>query len=130
MKEEINTGSYWSFIEEYYPNYDSSDDICESNDFSLWVEGERESELDDKVVELLIKNEVKVFETALRNYIKIKRGYDMKLKKLFIDIAIQHESCEEIMSALRSLESNKEITASDYDYILKNFDKWLDEEGL
>ena len=54
----------------------------------------------------------------------------MKLKKLFISIANQHESCEEIMSALRSLESNKEITSSDYDYILKKFDKWLNEEGL
>jgi hypothetical protein len=52
------------------------------------------------------------------------------MKKLFIDIASQYESCEEIMSALRSLESNKEITSSDYDYILKNFDKWLDEESL
>lgn len=52
------------------------------------------------------------------------------MKNRFISIASQCKSCEEIISALLSLESNKEITASEYDYILKNFDKWLDEEGL
>jgi hypothetical protein len=57
MKEEINTGSYWGFIEENYPNYDSSDEICRSNDFSLWIEGERESGLEDDAIEYLIKNE-------------------------------------------------------------------------
>lgn len=52
------------------------------------------------------------------------------LKKLFIDIAKENETCEEIIDCLRSLNSCKEITQSDYDYILKNFDKWLGEEHL
>lgn len=121
MKEEINTGSYWGFIEENYPNYDSSDEICKSNDFSLWIEGERESGADDDVIECLIKNEVEVFEKALRNYIKIKRGYDYKLRKMIGELYEEYDTCEEIIDALRSLESNKEITKEEYDFILEHY---------
>lgn len=73
--EEINTGSYWSFIEKYYPKYDSSEAICESNDFSLWIEGERDFNYNEDEIEDLIENEVNIFETSLREYIKEKRGY-------------------------------------------------------
>lgn len=121
MKEEINTGSYWSFIEEYHPNYDSSDEICKSNDFSLWIEGERESGADDDVIEYLIKNEVEVFEKALRNYIKFKRGYDYKLRKLIDELYEEYDTCGEIIDALRSLESNKKITKEEYDFILEHY---------
>ena len=121
MKEEINTGSYWGFIEENYPNYDSSDEICRSNDFSLWIEGERESGLEDDAIECLIKNEVEVFEKALRNYIKFKIGYDCKLRKLIGELYEEYDTCEEIIDALRSLESNKEITKEEYDFILEHY---------
>lgn len=121
MKEEINTGSYWGFIEENYPNYDSSDEICRSNDFSLWIEGETEDGLDDDAIECLIKNEVEVFEKALRNYIKIKRGCDCKLRKLIGELYEEYDICEEIIDALRSLESNKEITKEEYDFILGHY---------
>lgn len=70
-----NTGTYWSFIEKYYTNYDSADEICESNDFSLWVEGERDFNYNENSIEEMIKNEVNVFEKALRQYVKEKRGY-------------------------------------------------------
>ena len=73
--EEVNTGSYWSFIEKYYTNYDSADEICESNDFSLWVEGERDFNYNENAIEEMIENEVSVFEQALRQYVKEKRGY-------------------------------------------------------
>lgn len=68
---EINTGSYWKFIEAYYPNYDSSDEICDSNDFSQWVEDERTEP--PMGLEDCIKNELAVFEKALRNYIKLRK---------------------------------------------------------
>lgn len=70
---EVNTGSYWAFIDAYYPNYDSSDEIAVSGDFSLWVEGERDEPPAD--IEQAIKNEVNIFEKALRNYIKRMKGY-------------------------------------------------------
>ena len=70
-----NTGTYWSFIEKYHTNYDSADEICESNDFSLWVEGERDFNYNENAIEEMIKNEVSVFEKALRQYVKEKRGY-------------------------------------------------------
>lgn len=70
---EINTGSYWAFIEAYYPNYDSADEIADSGDFSLWVEGERDNLPMD--LEDCIQNEVNIFEKALRNYIKQMKGY-------------------------------------------------------
>lgn len=123
MEEEINTGSYWSFIEENYPNYDSSDEICKSNDFSLWIEGEREDGdfTEDFVIEIHIQNELKVFEKALRNYIKIKRGYNSNLKDLIDELYEEYDTCGEIIDALRSLESNKEITKEEYDFILENY---------
>ncbi len=68
---EVNTGSYWKFIEAYYPNYDSSDEICDSNDFSLWLECERANP--PMGLENCIKNEVVIFEKALRNYIKLRK---------------------------------------------------------
>lgn len=71
---EINTGSYWDFIEAYHPLYDSADEIALSGDFSLWAENERDYLPDS--VENCVKNEVNIFEKALRNYIK-----QMKEKK-------------------------------------------------
>lgn len=72
-EDEVNTGTYWAFIEKYYPNYDSADEIALSGDFSLWVENERDYLPDS--VENCIKNEVSIFEKALRNYIKQMKGY-------------------------------------------------------
>lgn len=71
---EVNTGSYWKFIEVYYPNYDSSDEICDSNDFSRWVEDMRAEP--PMGLEDCIKNEVAVFEKALRNYIELRKEND------------------------------------------------------
>lgn len=72
-EDEVNTGTYWAFIEAYYPEYDSADEIALSGDFSLWAENERDYLPDS--VENCIKNEVSIFEKALRNYIKQKKGY-------------------------------------------------------
>ena len=66
---ENNTGSYWGFIEQNFPNYDSSDKINISNDFSLWIENARDELPDGLTIEELINNEVDIFRTSLIEYI-------------------------------------------------------------
>lgn len=73
--EDINTGTYWPFIEENYPNYDSSDEVALSNDFSLWIENERDTLPEGYTYEELIANEVEVFKTALEEYIRKQKSH-------------------------------------------------------
>ena len=49
----------------------------------------------------------------------------MKLEELLYDLFNSYEDYEDIINALRNLESEKEITGKEYNIILKNYDKWL-----
>lgn len=66
---ENNTGLYWEFIEQNFPNYTSSDKISISNDFSLWIENEKDELPEGWTIQELINNEVDIFRTALIEYI-------------------------------------------------------------
>lgn len=50
-----------------------------------------------------------------------------KLKDLLFDLFDSYENYEEIVTILRSMLSEKEITEQDYNIILENYDKWLKE---
>lgn len=49
-----------------------------------------------------------------------------ELKDIFKDISEQYETCEEIISSLRSLASCFEITKEEYNIIMENYEDWLD----
>lgn len=50
-----------------------------------------------------------------------------KTKKLMFNLFNEYDDCDEITNALRSLESEKEISEAEYDYILINWDRFLNE---
>lgn len=49
------------------------------------------------------------------------------LKEILFSLFSQYENVEDIIDALRSLNSCKEITDNDYDVIMENYEKWLQE---
>lgn len=53
-----------------------------------------------------------------------------ELKEIFIDIANKNEDYEDMISKIRSLQSNGDITEKQYDYLLKNWDKLLKKYNL
>jgi hypothetical protein len=76
----------WDFVEKYYPNYYSSDDITYNDDLHKLVD--REFEIGDGAYDLLIqkyggdinnpqilidiqKSDVEIYEKAIEGYIKI-----------------------------------------------------------
>lgn len=50
-----------------------------------------------------------------------------KLKETLFDLFKIYENVEDIIGALRSLNTSNEITKEEYDTILLNYDKWLKE---
>lgn len=48
-------------------------------------------------------------------------------KDLLFDLFESYEDYENIISALRSLNTENEITDDEYDYIISNYDELLDE---
>jgi len=53
-----------------------------------------------------------------------------KAIELFVDIAKENETCEDIIEELRSLLSFGAITDDEYDYILQEWDNILAENNL
>lgn len=82
LQNKNNTGLYWEFIEENFEGYDSSEKIALSNDFSLWLEGERDSLPEGLTVSELIDNEVEIFRDALVSYIRKQTGVGALIEKL------------------------------------------------
>lgn len=50
-----------------------------------------------------------------------------KIKDILIDLFKTYTECDDIIEALRSLETEKEITAEEYDYAIKHYDEILKE---
>ena len=51
-------------------------------------------------------------------------------REIFLEIAEQYETCEEMIDAFRSLQSCGELTEEEYNYINKEWDNMLAEFGL
>ena len=49
------------------------------------------------------------------------------LKEFVFEILEQYKNYEEIISCIRSYNSLGKITNKEYDYILKNYNKWVKE---
>lgn len=82
-KNNFGTTSDWDFIEMYYPNYYSCNDILLSDIFIRKLENEFVSESDEIFLklknirkELVILNE-KIWTKAIENYLKIKEHNDL-----------------------------------------------------
>jgi hypothetical protein len=73
----LENQNYWSFIEKYYPNYHSCNDILMSDILSRKLEGEFISKEDEKIIKdwnikvELLELEQKVFSKALESYLNI-----------------------------------------------------------
>lgn len=50
-----------------------------------------------------------------------------KIRDILIDLFKTYTECDDIIEALRSLETEKEITAEEYDYAIKHYDEILKE---
>lgn len=50
-----------------------------------------------------------------------------RLKEILFDLFNQYEDAEDIIEDLRSLNTCEEITDNEYDVIMKNYEKWLQE---
>lgn len=50
-----------------------------------------------------------------------------ELKNILEDLFNEYEFYEDIINALRSLNTENEITNEEYDYILTNYESWLNE---
>ena len=61
----------WDFVEKYYPNYSSSDQICRALDLLLKKETEELSSEEDIEITYILED---VFEQAIANFIKINGG--------------------------------------------------------
>ena len=76
------------------------------------------------------------FESEYNSLLSIKDRFDnMKLDKakaeaLFVDTAKQFEEYDDIKDKIRSLHSCGELTDSEYDYILENWDEFLVKHNL
>ena len=51
-------------------------------------------------------------------------------EKIFVEIAKQYETCEEMTEALRSLNSAGELSTEEYDYLNEEWDNLLAEYGF
>lgn len=79
MQVQKNNSSfeYWDFIEKYYPNYYSCDDVLLSDILTRKLDGQEISEEDAKYIdgwnvkEELLKLEKMLFGRALENYSEI-----------------------------------------------------------
>jgi len=60
-----NINSVWGFVEEYYPNYSSCDEILRNNDLTNAIE-----EGEEGLEEQLKESNAYVFEKAIEGYIK------------------------------------------------------------
>lgn len=49
------------------------------------------------------------------------------LKELLFDTFERHDTYEDIIDEIRSVHSCNDITDEEYNFILKNYDTWLDE---
>lgn len=61
----------WDFVEKYYPNYSSSDQICRALDLLLKKETEELSSEEDIEITYILED---VYEQAIANFIKINGG--------------------------------------------------------
>ena len=59
-----NTTTVWDFVEQYFPNYSSSDEILRNNDLTKALE-EGEEGLDEKLNE----SNAYIFEEAIKGFI-------------------------------------------------------------
>lgn len=53
-----------------------------------------------------------------------------KLKDIVFDLFDTYEEYEDIINDIRSLVSSGELNDNDYDYILENYDRFLEEYNL
>ena len=49
------------------------------------------------------------------------------LKNILYDLFEQDEWCEDIIDTLRNLNTEKEISDEEYDFIMANYEQWLKE---
>ena len=49
------------------------------------------------------------------------------LKNILYDLFEQYEWCEDIIDTLRNLNTEKEISDEEYDFIMANYEEWLKE---
>lgn len=74
---ENNNQNYWSFIENYYPNYHSCDDILLSDILSRKLNGQEICEENEEMIKdwnvkaELLELDQKIFSKALENYLNI-----------------------------------------------------------
>ena len=54
-----------------------------------------------------------------------KNNKEEKLKKVLFDLADEYEDADQMRDALKSMESNGEISSDEYDELNSNWDKWL-----
>lgn len=57
----------WDFVEKYYPNYDSSNEILENDDLLKLVE---DNPHDEEVYNKWLISNARIFEDAINNFIK------------------------------------------------------------
>ena len=75
---EKSSVHYWSFIETYYPNYYSCDQILLSDILTRKLEGEEIDETDEEMIkdwdvkEELLKLDKVIMQKAMENYFEIK----------------------------------------------------------
>lgn len=75
---ENYTQTYWSFIEEYYPNYSSCDNILLSDILSRKLDGQEICEEDEEMIKdwnvkkELLELDQKLFSKALENFLNIE----------------------------------------------------------
>jgi hypothetical protein len=77
MNKSKNTNSTnWSFIEQYYPNYYSSDEILLSDVLTRKIEGEEIDPKDEEMIlgwnieEILATLDQNIYRKAMENYHK------------------------------------------------------------
>ncbi|MCW2118832.1 hypothetical protein [Flavobacterium sp. 7A] len=69
----------WSFIEQYYPNYYSSDEILLSDILSRKIEGQEIDPKDEEMIlgwnvkEVLTLLDQKIYNKAMNNYLQIPK---------------------------------------------------------
>lgn len=60
---------------------------------------------------------------------KYKKQIDdiLALKIILYDCFENYEDCEDIINKLRDLNTEKEISDEEYDFIMANYEQWLKE---
>jgi hypothetical protein len=51
----------------------------------------------------------------------------INLKTILYDLFAEYEDCEDIIDALRNLNTEKVITNKEYNFIMANYEQWLKE---